>query len=247
MAIFDRRIKCNLLPSNIQFGGRHRDFRPPHQAKPITDEHSIRRSSSRFSTAESSETCYRRTFNAAVVIAIFDRRIKWDMLPTNIQFGGRHRDLRPPNQAKLITDDYSTPRSSSRVSTSESNETNYRRTFNSAVVIAIFDRRIKRNLLQTNVQFGRLRNDFLPPNQVEPITSSHSIRRSASQLWTAKSSETYHRLLFDSAVVIAIFDRRINRNPLSTNVQFGGRHRDFRPPNHPKPIADERSVRRTAK
>jgi hypothetical protein len=160
--MFDRRIKLDLLPTNIQLGGRHRDgrppkqakpitdehsirryFRPPHQVEPSTDEHSVRRSSSRFSTTESSETYYRRTFNSALVIASFARRTKWILLPTHIQFGGRRRDMPLPNRAKPITNGHSIRRSSSRPSTAESNETYYRRTFNSTVVIVIFDRRIK--------------------------------------------------------------------------------------------------------
>jgi hypothetical protein len=142
-AVCDRQIKWNLLPKNIQFGGRHRDLRPPNQVKPVTDEHSIRRSLSRFSTAESSETYYRRAFNSEVVIAMFDRHIKWNLLPTNIQFGGRHRHFRPPNQVKPVTDEHSIRRSSLRFSTAESSGAYYRPTFNSAVVIAIFDRHIK--------------------------------------------------------------------------------------------------------
>jgi hypothetical protein len=104
--IFDRQIKRNLLPTNIQFGSRQHGFRPPNQAKHITDKHSIRRSSSRIATAESSETHYRRTFNSAVVVAIFDRQIKRNLLTTNVQFGGRLTDFRSPHQAKPITDEY---------------------------------------------------------------------------------------------------------------------------------------------
>jgi hypothetical protein len=68
-------VKIITDDHSIQLGGRHRDFRPPKQAKPITDEYSTRRSSSRFWTAEASETDYRLTLNSAVVIAIFYRRI----------------------------------------------------------------------------------------------------------------------------------------------------------------------------
>jgi hypothetical protein len=109
-------------------------------------------SSSLFLTTESSETYYRRTLNSAVVIAIFDRRIKRNLLPTNIKFDGRPRDFRPPHQMTPITDEHSIRRSSSRLSNAESGETYYRRTFNSAVVIMIFDRQIKWNLVSTNVQ-----------------------------------------------------------------------------------------------
>jgi hypothetical protein len=184
--IFDRQIKRNLLQTNAQFGSRQRDLRPPNQAKPITDKHSIRRSSSRFASAQSSETYCRRTFNSAVVVvAIFDRRIKRNLAPTNIQFGGRRRDFRPPNQAKLVADERSIRRSSSRISTAESRATNCRRTFNSAVVIAIFVRRIKWNFLPTNIRFGGLHRDFRPPNQVTHITDERSIRRSSSRFSTA--------------------------------------------------------------
>jgi hypothetical protein len=100
-------------------------------------------------TAESNETCYRRTLNSAVVVAIFDRRIKWDLLQTNIQFGGRHRGLRPQNQAKPI----------------------YRRTFNSAVVVAIFE--AESNETYYRRQFGGRHRDFRPTNQVRPITDEH--------------------------------------------------------------------------
>jgi hypothetical protein len=101
----------------------------------------------RFSTAESSGTYYRRTFNSAVVIANFDRRIKWGLLPTTIRFGGRRRDFRPPNQVKPITDQHLIRRSSSLLSTAESSGTYCRRKFSSAVVIAIFDNRIERNVV----------------------------------------------------------------------------------------------------
>jgi hypothetical protein len=207
----------NILSTNIQFGCRHRDFRPPNQAKPIADEHSIRRSSSRFataepyktyyrrtvnaavvtdehsirqsssrwSTAESSETYDRRTFNSAVVVAISDRQIKRNLL--NIRFGGRDRDFW----------------------NAKSNETYFRRAFNSAVVVAIFARRIKRNVCSTKIQLGGRHRDGRPPNQAKPIIAEHSIRRSSSRFSTAASNETLYRGTFNSAVVIAIFDRRI--------------------------------------
>jgi hypothetical protein len=159
ISICDRRIKRNLLPTKIEFGGRHRDFRPPYQMKIITDEHSIRRSPKR-STGKSTETYYPRILYSAVVNAIFDRPVNRNILPTNIQYGGRHHDLRTPNQAKPTTDKHSTRRSSSRVSTAESSTTHYRRTLNPAVVIAIFDRRIKFNLVPTNIQLGGRRRDF---------------------------------------------------------------------------------------